>query len=154
MKRTLHPLSLAFMLAVLCGFQATVAEAQQSEAPRRPRGPVAGPSIPLPRGEGQTGEQSQRGEDAKGTTLRWEYCAVTHIIPRQTGLNPAPARAVVRHYPSNYEEIEGKDEEDALANALAKLGDDGWELVGIRQQLNITDGYGKSTHAYFFKRPK
>ena len=149
--------ALSFGAILLGGPHEPKASARQSEGARKPRGPVAGPAIPLPRGEGETPEQSQQAEGAKGAAAsqrRWEYCAITGTIPKQTGFNAAPAKALVRRYPNDLEEVEGRDEEDALANAFARLGDEGWELVGIKQTLNVSDGYGKSTHVYFFKRPK
>ena len=62
--------------------------------------------------------------------------------------------AYVRYLPEGSEEIEGNTEEDALGNALVKLGEDGWELTAIRTDLKLEDGDGKATSAYFFKRPK
>ena len=44
--------------------------------------------------------------------------------------------------------------EDALANAFAKLGDEGWELTGIKSDISLSDGYGKTTTTFYFKRPR
>ncbi len=132
--------------------------AQQSEPQRRPRGPATGPSITLPRGQGE-GIEQPNAEGAKATATgarKWEYCAITHTFRKQTGFGSSPVTffAVVRYYPNTNEEVEGKDEEDALVNAFVKLGEDGWELAAVRQNLNLLDGNGKATHTYLFKRPK
>ena len=152
MNRTRHAFTLALAFFVLC----CTATARQTDAPRRPAGPASGPSIKLPRGQGE-GLEQPAAEGAKGSaTRKWEYCAVTNVYRKQTGFGSSPATffAVVRYYPNAFEEIEGRDEDDALANAFAKLGEDGWEFVAVRQNLNLLDGSGKATHAYLFKRPK
>ena len=163
MNGTRHALKFALALAVLVGGVilpcSSAQAAPQSEGARRPRGPGAGPIIPLPRGEGEGLEQPPQAESTKGGPTarpKWEYCAITHTYRKPTVFNPstAPALAVIRHYPGETEEIEGKNEDEALSNAFAKLGEDGWEMVGIKHSIDITDGYGKSTHVYFFKRPK
>ena len=38
--------------------------------------------------------------------------------------------------------------------AFAKLGEDGWELAGVRTDLKLREGDGETTAVYFFKRPK
>ncbi|MCA1633474.1 MAG: hypothetical protein LC802_07080 [Acidobacteria bacterium] len=165
MNRTRHTLQFTLVLAVLVGGGvilpcSSAQAAQQSEGARRPRGgPAAGPVIPLPRGEGEGLEQPPQAEGAKGGAAarsKWEYCAITHTTRKQTvfGSSSTTALAVVRHYPGETEEIEGRNEDDALANAFAKLGEEGWEMVGIKHSIDISDGYGKSMHVYFFKRPK
>lgn len=162
MNRTRRALALALVFAacaptLLTSARAGAPVAQQSETPRRPTGPVAGPSITLPRGQGEGLEQPQPSEHSKGSApRRWEYCAVTHTFRKQAGFGPLAATfvAAVRFYPNTYEEIEGKDEDDALANAFSKLGEEGWEMVAVRQNLNLLDGSGRATHTYLFKRQK
>jgi hypothetical protein len=158
MNRTRRALLTALALVVVaCAPALTLSAAQQTEAPRRPRGPATGPAITLPRGQGEGLEQSQHVEGARGSAAkRWEYCAVTHTYRKQTGFGSSPATffAVVRYYPNAVEEIEGRDEDDALANAFVKLGEEGWEMVAVRQNLNLLDGSGKATHTYLFKRQK
>lgn len=142
---------------LLTSARAPAPAAQQSETPRRPTGPAAGPPITLPRGQGEGLEQPQPPEHSKGSApKRWEYCAVTHTFRKQSGFGPSSATfiAAVRFYPNTYEEVEGKDEDDALANAFAKLGEEGWEMVAVRQNLSLLDGNGRATHTYLFKRQK
>lgn len=162
MNRTRHALVLALVftgcaVTLFNSVGASVSAAQQTEAPRRPRGPATGPSITLPRGQGEGLEQPPAGEGARGPAARrWEYCAVTNIYRKQTGFGASPATfvAAVRYYPNAVEEIEGRDEDDALANAFVKLGEEGWELVAIRHNLNLLDGSGRAAHTYLFKRQK
>jgi hypothetical protein len=136
------------------------AGAQTTDAPRRPSGPAASPAIKLPRGAGAA-EQSAaaKGEGARvvAAPQKWEYCAIVDFERRQKGFSlssPYVTVAVVRYFPNNTEEIEGASVDDALANALAKLGDDGWELVAVKVEFNLTEGNGKSSPTYYFKRPK
>lgn len=170
MKRTRKALRASVALAALlaCGAHAAerfgVASAQQpqpQEAPRRPQGPAAGPIIKLPRGEGQPAEQAQQpGEASKADayTPKWEYCAITSVTRSRKamgiGSSANMALAQVRYFPAGSESVEGPNEEDALANAFAKLGEDGWEFVAVRESLTLVEGNGHSTPVFYFKRPK
>jgi hypothetical protein len=138
--------------------------AAQTEPPRRPQGPVAGPSIKLPRGAGAEDQRAQaagakqdeEAERAAQAPQKWEYCVIKGFKYIQKGLSSSsrtPA-AFVRYFPTGSEEIEGATEEEALANAFARLGEEGWELTAVRTDLSISDGTGTSFAAYFFKRPK
>jgi hypothetical protein len=151
--------ALAFALALA---PAARAQAAQTEPPRRPQGPAAGPVIKLPPGAGAAEERAQtpgaREEAAPAPTLpqRWEYCFIGGFRYHQKGFSSSPRvpAAYVRYLPEGSEEIEGGTEEDALGNALVKLGEDGWELTAIQTNLHLEDGDGKATSVYFFKRPK
>jgi hypothetical protein len=154
-------LAAALMLAQLV-FSAS-ARAQQTTTPRRPNGPAAGPIIKLPRGDNASLDQTQpnsstkeQAERAAAEPRRWEYCSITGINWRQTGLSSSSRTpfAVVRYFPNTTEEVEGTNELDALANAFTRLGDDGWELTGISTYFNLSDGSGTSASVYYFKRPK
>lgn len=152
--RPVTPLALALLAAAL----SPCAAAPQTDAPRgRPQGPAAGPVIKLPRGAGAEAEQPPQAETARREThsapRRWEYCAVTGFVRKPKGLNSSAPSAVIRYFPSESEEVEGASEDDALARAFAKLGEEGWELAGIRQSLDLREGDGKSTHVFYFKRP-
>ena len=170
MRRTHHALAIAFAVAATSAFVALAparlaaarAQAQQAEPPRKPQGPAAGPVIKLPRGEGAPTEQTPAGvrpdaARADASPTKWEYCAVVGFVFRQKGFSissPSVPFAVVRYFPGTVEEVEGTSEDDALANAFAKLGEDGWELAGVRTDIRVTDGTGRSSTTYFFKRPK
>lgn len=158
-RRNLLRLAASLMLAHLA-FAAT-ARAQQTTPPRRPGGPAAGPVIKLPPGSGASLEQSQpnskeQTERAAHEPKRWEYCAIVSFNYRQKNFpsNSYTPSAVIRFFPDTLEEVEGGNEEQALANAFTRLGDDGWELTGITTNFSLTDGTGKTTSVYYFKRPK
>lgn len=149
-------------LALACVLT-SAAYSQQTEPPRRPQGPVAGPAIKLPPGSGAVEERAQPSgakEQAAAPALpsKWEYCFINAIRVRQKsfgiGSSVAVVAAHVRYLPEGSEEIEGANEEEALGNALVKLGEDGWELTAVRTDLEMRDGNGKTTSVYFFKRPK
>lgn len=140
---------------------APTARARQTTPPRRPSGPAAGPVIKLPPGSGASLEQAhsnskEQAERGAAEPKRWEYCAVVGFNWRQKNFpsNASTPSAVIRFFPNTLEEVEGGTEDDALANAFTRLGDDGWELTGISMNFSLTDGSGKTSSAYYFKRPK
>jgi hypothetical protein len=150
---------LAAAILIATALAPAAGRAQQTDAPRRPQGPASGPAIKLPRGSGAEAETATQTEPATrpATSRRWEYCAITGFTWKQRGFSissPQMPSAVIRYFPTNFEEVEGANEEDALANAFAKLGEDGWELAGVRQSLRLDDGDGETRHVYYFKRPK
>jgi hypothetical protein len=154
----------AALLALLTLAPAAHAAAQSE--PRRQQGPVAGPAIKLPRGAGADDQrtrdpgarQDDEAERAASAPRRWEYCVIKGFKYNQKGLSLSSSSrtpaAFVRYFPAGSEEVEGATEEEALGNAFAKLGEDGWELTAVRTDLSISDGTGTTTAAYFFKRPK
>jgi hypothetical protein len=156
-------LRIAFALLLAQIASGAAARAQQTPAPRRPSGPAAGPVIKLPRGDGASLEQTQqdeapgaRTERAAPEPRRWEYCAIMGFNWHQKSFpsNAYTPSAVIRFFPNTSEEVEGGNEEDARANAFARLGDDGWELTGVSTNFNLNDGNGKTAAVYYFKRPK
>ena len=162
MKARHRATALAFALAL-----APVAYAAQSpptEPQHRPQGPAVGPVIKLPPGTGVSEERPQtpaaKEEAAPAPPPKWEYCVISgfHFHQNQKGLSLSSSStrpaAYVRYLPEGSEEIEGATEEEALGNALARLGEDGWELTAIRTDLSLNEGDGKTTSVYFFKRPK
>ena len=156
--QTLRALGLVFALGT-----AAFAQSQQPDPPpRRPQGPAAGPVIKLPPGSGATEERAQTGaakeQAATQQPQRWEYCLINAVRVRQKsfgiGSSVQVVAAYVRYLPEGSEEIEGASEEEALGNALAKLGEDGWELTAVRTDFHLVEGSGRTTSVYFFKRPK
>lgn len=151
--------ALAFLLALA---PAAYAQTQQPEPPpRRPQGPAAGPVIKLPPGAGAVEERTQtpgaREAAAPPAPTKWEYCVINGFRSHSTGFGSSARRVVVttvRYLPEGSEDFEGATEDEAVNNALAKLGEDGWELTAIRTDIKLDDGDGGSTSAYFFKRPK
>ena len=138
------------------------ARAQEQGVPRRPRGPAAGPVIKLPRGEGTPADEQAQTADAQraappAAPQKWEYCTVTGNMfkAREAGLSTRHVPAAHIHYQSNHgEEVEGATHDLAILNALAKLGEDGWELVGVRETFKLSEGTGGSTPILYLKRPK
>jgi len=131
---------------------------QPEQPPRRPQGPAAGPVIKLPPGAGAAEERAQTpAAKQEAAPTKWEYCYIKGFAYRQTGFSsssPRVALVYVYYLPGGAEEVEGSGEEEALGNALAKLGEDGWELTAIRTDLQLQDGNGKAASVYYFKRPK
>jgi hypothetical protein len=168
-----RPRALAATLALACAAALSASgavrpRAPQAESQRRPQGPVAGPVIKLPRGEGASDERAPQqqpsaaakedGSRVAPAPTRWEYCTINGFSYHQKGFSLSspslvPA-AVIRYVPNTGEEVEGVSEDDAIANAFAKLGDDGWELAGVRTDFRSSDGNGNSTSVFYFKRPK
>ena len=86
---------------------------------------------------------------------KWEYCYISGVKPTIEGLNS--------HYPKKRtfisqephvikEELEKKPhskEVFGVAEAIAKLGEDGWEMVGAVPGEDSIHGI-----TLFFKRPK
>ena len=162
-----HALARAALLALLtlapAAHGAAQTPEQQSEPQRKPQGPVAGPIIKLPPGAGAADERTQTAAAREGAArepaapTKWEYCVIDGFKYLQKGFGPSSPRtpaAYVRFLPNGSEAIEGSTEEEALGNAFAKLGEEGWELTGVRTDLSLSDGDGTSRAVYFFKRPK
>jgi hypothetical protein len=91
-------------------------------------------------------------------TKRWEYCAITGEISRKKDFSTYVVDAVIRYFPGREEKVEGPDEEEAVANAMAKLGDEGWELVAVNERVSFSvssgSGNSNSSRIYYFKRQK
>lgn len=149
----------ALALALTLAPAAYAGQTQQPEPPpRRPQGPAAGPVIKLPPGSAAAEDRAQaRAEKGEAAPTKWEYCYIKGFAYRHTGFSsssPRVAVVYVRYLPEGSEEVEGSGEEEALGNALARLGEDGWELTAVRTDLQLQDGNGKTTSVYYFKRPK
>lgn len=139
-------------LGLAPGRAAAQEPAAQAEPQRRPQGPAAGPVIKLPR-------DASVGDERAAEPQKWEYCAILGFVSRQRGLGisgPQVSAAVIRYFGNGTEDVvEGSSasENEALAAAFTKLGEDGWELAGVRPDLTLDEG-SKSSATYFFKRPK
>lgn len=155
--QTLRALGLVFALAATAHAQPQ----QPDPPPRRPQGPAAGPVIKLPPGSVATEERAQtnaaKEEAAPAAPTKWEYCVINGFRHHQKGFSSSSGHvpaAHVRFLPEGSEEVEGSTEDEAVNNALARLGEDGWELTAIRTDLKLEDGDGKAASVYFLKRPK
>jgi len=93
----------------------------------------------------------QADQGGRSGIQKWEYCAITSVYYSNSGFGERPV-AVIRYFQAGggkEETVEfvpdfGKSGElnDALAKAIARLGDQGWEMF-----LKEPDGR-------YFKRPK
>jgi hypothetical protein len=97
----------------------------------------------------------------KASGQKWEYCSVGKGFYASEGIGRVGWRAPIYYFQpggGRYEMVELQAEigrrssdwgEDARANAIAKLGNEGWEMVGIE-----VTGETSSSVAYVFKRLK
>jgi hypothetical protein len=162
-RRAARSLLTTGLFLAFISLSATAALAQDAEVPRRPQGPAAGPIIRLPR---ETHADAERAPGRGGPSAhaappasprKWEYCAIVGFVWKQQGFSlssPQKPWAAIRYFSGGYDEVEGGDEETALANAFARLGEEGWELTAVRSSIHLEDGDGTTRHVYYFKRPK
>ena len=91
------------------------------------------------------------------TPQKWEYCFIishTFVKQKDVGLSTRSVPVVVIYFTGASEEVEGASYDLAIGSALAKLGDDGWELVAVREGFKISEGTGSSAPVFYLKRPK
>lgn len=122
---------------------------------------------------GQTGETafcpraqaqgSQPGDSKLAAVQKWEYCAITDdIVIRDQVFGVTGAAVIISYFGLNgrrQETVEYRPaqpsqsrqpyKDEALAKAMAKLGEEGWEMVGVK--VSGENGYSVN---YLFKRPK
>jgi hypothetical protein len=82
---------------------------------------------------------------------KWEYCAVVGL--RRSGNNTATTYfPSIEYYTSagmHVVEVRAQDKREEItrmAQAIAQLGEDGWEMVGCGNNSEVT-------HSIYFKRP-
>jgi len=102
----------------------------------------------------------QANQGGKGAVQKWEYCAIIHT-DRERDNFPERGVAVIRYFQTGgakEETVEfvtdiGKKNfslrDEALAKAIAKLGDEGWEMVSKEP-----DPENGTRQIFYFKRPK
>ena len=89
----------------------------------------------------------QNNETQKTTLQKWEYCVIGHSDGED--YNPVTGRntrffTIINFYTNGgikEEKVEGKSTLDSRVKAIAKLGDEGWEIVTMNDTIH-------------FKRPK
>ena len=80
---------------------------------------------------------------------RWEYCVVTSVRMRAGSLDPGRPK-LERLTSEGLREMPlaaGPTSGQAVAQAVAELGEHGWELVGAVST-------GPRVHCLYFKRPR
>jgi len=102
----------------------------------------------------------QANQGGKGAVQKWDYCAIIRTDREKDNFNDRGI-AVIRYLQTGgakEETVEfvpdiGKKNfflrDEALAKAIAKLGDEGWEMVS-----KDPDPESGTRHIFYFKRPK
>ena len=98
----------------------------------------------------------------KASSQKWEYCAVRKKSAYEDNFGRWRGSALIQYFQAEgtrEEEVWAQSElglksltavsEDARAKALAKLGNEGWEMVGIE-----VTGEKSGSVTYILKRPK
>ncbi len=83
---------------------------------------------------------------------QWEYCAITGVAKKEGRRGFNPYYPAIWHFTNQgvkIVEIKG-DERTQVAQAIAQLGQDGWEMVGC---VSEATGRTTSSHALYFKHP-
>jgi hypothetical protein len=163
-----YMLALLLLAALTCG-ALRPSQAQQQPTPTRNRGVVAGPIITLPRGQGDPQLDQPTAEATKRSPVqRWEYCAImSFTTEKRSTAGPVLSVAYICYFREEGCAVETVDMEGAdnrqhvAAKAIAHLGAEGWELVGLGPgQTNLFgiidehhDGMLSSPFVLYFKRP-
>ncbi len=99
-----------------------------------------------------------QGKAEKPAERRWEYCLIKETTSRYKNGSSGEIGYYARICNSRaagcqMEEVEGTNLEDALMKTIAKLGSDGWEMVGSGAfSLYVQEGHENPERLYF-KRP-
>ena len=104
------------------------------------------------RGETSTHAAGPRATD-DAPDLQWEYCAV---VKAQYVGSPQGGIYWIAYFKGEgvrVEDVKVGPQGNAFAKAVAKLGEDGWDMVG-EGPLEIRPGPGGTPTAVFFKRRK
>jgi hypothetical protein len=101
-------------------------------------------------------EAQERGrDDDEREALKWEYCAVTKAQYVGSIRGGQYWISYFRKGNVQVETVEASVQESAVAKAVSKLGEEGWEMVG-EGPLEIRQGGppGGTPTALYFKRRK
>jgi hypothetical protein len=105
------------------------------------------------RGEPSTHAAGPRAGTADASDLQWEYCAV---VKAQYVGSPQGGIYWIAYFKGEgvrVEDVKVGPQGNAFAKAVAKLGEDGWDMVG-EGPLEIRPGPGGTPTGVFFKRRK
>jgi hypothetical protein len=104
----------------------------------------------------------QANQGGRGSAQKWEHCAITNASFSGGGFNTRGV-ATIRYFQADGWKEEAVDfvpdlgykryehrlyENGAMSKAIAKLGDEGWEMVSTNQDSNY------NVSSIYFKRPK
>jgi len=108
------------------------------------------------------GSSAQANQGARSGVQRWEYCAINGAYSTGDRFIQRGA-AYIRYFQTGgakeetvefVPDIGGRNMgyvEEALAKAMAKLGNEGWEMVSKEPDRDST---GTTNYIFYFKRPK
>ena len=105
------------------------------------------------RGEPSSHAAAGPRADAEASDLQWEYCAV---VKAQYVGSPQGGIYWIAYFKGEgvrTEDVKAGPMGNAFAKAVAKLGEEGWDMVG-EGPLEIRQGPGGTPTAVFFKRRK
>ncbi len=114
----------------------------------------AGRSWPVASLAPVTAEAQERGQDDEGDDRKWEYCAVTKAQFVGSIRGGQYWISYFRRGNVQVETIEASVHESAVAKAVFKLGEEGWEMVGEGPLEVRQGGPGGTPTALYFKRRK
>jgi len=110
------------------------------------RGATSQPTRPTPR--------AASASDEVPAELQWEYCAVLKAQYIGTPQGGIYWIAYFRGEGVKTEDVKAGPTGNAFAKAVAKLGEEGWDMVGSGP-LEVRQGFpGGTPNAVFFKRRK
>lgn len=102
-------------------------------------------SMPAWRVEAKQGRRASRGDGR-----RWEYCFLTRAYELSAGGKSSGVVELCRVRGSGCQTVKvtGANQSDAMLKAIAGLGADGWETIGL-----LPSPLEDSREVMFFKRP-
>ena len=97
---------------------------------------------------------SAEAQERERDELKWEYCAVTKAQFVGSIRGGQYWISYFRRGNVQVETVEASVQESALAKAVSKLGEEGWEMVGEGPLEVRQGGPGGTPTALYFKRRK
>ena len=116
-------------------------------------GRSSGPGAPLAPAVAGAQERG-RDDDDEREALKWEYCAVTKAQYVGSIRGGQYWISYFRRGNVQVETVEASVQESAVAKAVSKLGEEGWEMVGEGPLEVRQGGPGGTPTALYFKRRK
>ncbi|HYV04398.1 MAG TPA: hypothetical protein VFB82_07430 [Blastocatellia bacterium] len=96
-------------------------------------------------------QQSQPQATKSSDARKWEYCTINGIGFDRSWNTSSASVSYLTHTGRRFETLDCGSSPDPLASAFAKLGSDGWELVGQVMYSSSMPEYRPDT--WLFKRP-